>query len=347
VDNLITDVAGLRVGQAEDPRLASGVSVVVFDEPAVASIAIGGGAPGLRDGALLEPGMAVDAVDALVLSGGSAFGLDAMGGVQALLRERGRGYSVGAVKVPIVPGAILFDLLNGGDKNWGLRPPYWDLGLAAARNAGRSFTLGSAGAGFGAMTANLKGGIGSASAETSGGFRVGALVAVNAVGQATIGTTPHFWAAPFERGDEFGGLGLPSPLPEDRFSLHLKGDADESRAGPAPENTTIAIVATDAGLAKPQAKRFALQALTGMALALRPAHAEADGDLVFAAATGRNRRPPSDRDRVEIGLIAGDCLCRAIARAIYAARALPFASSKPDWHQAFGFPRHPAEPSGQ
>jgi L-aminopeptidase/D-esterase-like protein len=339
VDNLITDIAGLSVGQADDPVLASGVSVVLFDEPAIASIAIGGGSPGLRDGALLEPGMAVEGVDGLVLSGGSAFGLDAMGGVQALLRERGRGFAVGATRVPIVPGAILFDLLNGGDKSWGLRPPYWDLGLAAARRAGKVFALGTAGAGYGAMTANLKGGIGSASAETIGGFRVGALVAVNAVGQATIGDTPHFWAAPFERGAEFGGLGLPSPLPGDRFILRLKGDAGARLAAPAPENTTIAVVATDARLSRPQAKRLAVQALTGMALALRPAHAEPDGDLVFAAATGRNSRPPSDRDRVEIGLIASDCLCRAIARAIHTARSLPFPGSKPDWHQAFGFRR--------
>lgn len=336
MNNLITDVAGLSVGQAEDPALASGVSVVLFDEPAIASIAIGGGAPGLRDSALLEPGMAVEAVDALVLSGGSAYGLDAMGGVQALLRERGRGFKVGAMRVPIVPGAILFDLLNGGDKNWGLRPPYWDLGLAAARNAGADFALGTAGAGFGAMTANLKGGIGSASAETAGGYRVGALVAVNAVGQATIGETAHFWAAPFERDAEFGGLGLPSPLPADRFGLRLKSDAGASAHAPPTENTTIAVVASDARLSRPQAKRFALQAQTGMAQALRPAHAEPDGDLVFAAATAKNPRPPSDRERIEIGLIAGDCLCRAIARAIHAARALPFTGSRPDWHQAFG-----------
>jgi L-aminopeptidase/D-esterase-like protein len=341
VDNLITDVAGLSVGQAEDPALASGVSVVLFDEPAIASIAIGGGAPGVRDTALLEPGMAVEGVDALVLSGGSAFGLDAMGGVQALLRECGRGFSVGAARVPIVPGAILFDLLNGGDKNWGLRSPYWDLGLAAARRAARLFALGTAGAGFGAMTANLKGGIGSTSAETTGGYRVGALVAVNAVGQVTIGDTAHFWAAPFEQGAEFGGLGLPLPLPGDRFGLRLKGDAGASPAAPANENTTIAVVATDASLTKQQAKRLAVQAMTGMALALRPAHAEPDGDLVFAAATGRNLRPPSDRERVEIGLLAGDCLCRAIARAIHAARALPLPGGKPDWHQAFGVRREP------
>ena len=126
--NLITDVGGLKVGNAHDARLASGVTVVIFDAPAVASIAVHGGAPGLRDAALLEPGMTVERVDALALSGGSVYGLDSMGGVLALLRERGRGFPVGPIKVPIAPGAILFDLLNGGDKEWGSEPIYWRLG---------------------------------------------------------------------------------------------------------------------------------------------------------------------------------------------------------------------------
>ena len=202
--NLITDVPGLAVGNAEDARLASGVTVVVFDEPAVASLAIHGGAPGVRDTALLEPEMTVERIDALALSGGSSFGLDAMGGVLAALQEQGRGFAIGDARVPIVPGAILFDLLNGGDKNWGRKPPYWDLGFEAATKAGRMFGLGVAGAGHGANTANLKGGLGSASAITSNGYRVGAIVAVNSLGQATIGDGPHFWAAPIELGAEFG-----------------------------------------------------------------------------------------------------------------------------------------------
>src|SRR5215469_5695282 len=152
--NLITDVPGLSVGGAQDPQLASGVSVVVFDAPAIASIAIPGGAAGVRDGALLEPGMSVEAVDALVLSGGSAFGLDAMGGAQAYLRSIGRGFQIRDVRVPIVPGAILFDLTNGGDKSWAKQPPYWDLGFQAAQAATTEFKLGSAGAGYGATTAN-------------------------------------------------------------------------------------------------------------------------------------------------------------------------------------------------
>jgi L-aminopeptidase/D-esterase-like protein len=304
---------------------------LIFDQPAVASIAILGGAPGVRDAALLEPEMTVERVNALVLSGGSAFGLDAMGGVQSVLRQQGRGFQIGSVTVPIVPGAILFDLLNGGDKDWGERPPYWDLGRAAALAASAGSELGTAGAGFGATTANLKGGLGSASATTASGFVVGALVAANSLGQGTIGAGPHFWAAPYERGDEFGRLGWPAPLPADTLAMRVKGDL--------PANTTIAIVATDAELTKAQAKRLAVMAHDGMARALRPAHAALDGDLVFAGATARAAQAPTMRDLTEIGLCAADCLARAIARAIYEASALPFAGALPAWRGVFGVRR--------
>ena len=173
-----------------------------------------------------------------MLSGGSAFGLDAPGGVQAFLREQGRGFAIGPVVVPIVPGAIVFDLLNGGDKDWGRFPPYRDLGYAAAANAGHDFALGNTGAGLGATTVNLKGGLGSASATTRDGATVGAIVIVNAVGSVTVGDGPHFWAAPFEQNGEFGGRGLPSAMPADALNVRLKGGARE--------NTTIALVATDA-----------------------------------------------------------------------------------------------------
>jgi L-aminopeptidase/D-esterase-like protein len=230
-----------------------------------------------------------------------------------------------------VPGAICFDLLNGGDKDWGERPPYWDLGRTAAVAAAAEFELGTAGAGFGATTANLKGGLGSASAVTTGGFVVGALVAANGIGQATIGSGSHFWAAPYERGSEFGGLGWPAPLPADALAMRLKGDI--------PANTTIAIVATDAELTKAQTKRLAVMAHDGMARALRPAHAALDGDLVFAAATARATQPPTIRDLTEIGLCAADCLARAIARAIYEATALSFANALPTWRDVFGVER--------
>lgn len=321
--NLITDISGLSVGHAQDERLGSGVTALIFAIPAVASIAVHGGAPGLHDTGLLAPEMTVEQVDALVLSGGSVFGLDSMGGVVAFLRERGRGFAVRDIKVPIVPGAALFDLLNGGDKNFGREPVYWRLGYEAAAAASVDFALGSIGAGFGATTENLKGGLGSASDTTSGGFRVGALVAVNAVGRATIGDGPHFWAAPFERNGEFGGLGWPAPWPADALAFHIKGGT--------LENTTIAIVATDAALTKAEAKRLAIMAHDGMARALRPAHAPMDGDTVFAAATGVAAKRPTILDKTEIGSNAADCLARAIARAVYEAAPLPYGDTLPSW----------------
>lgn len=325
--NLITDIPGLRVGHAHDAALASGVTALIFETPAVASIAVHGGAPGLRDTELLEPHMSVERVDALVLSGGSVYGLDAMGGVAALLRESGRGHPVRDIKVPIVPGAILFDLLNGGDKDFGREPIYWHLGYQAAAAAAVDFELGSSGAGYGATSGNLKGGIGSASTVTSKGFRVGALAAVNALGRATIGSGPHFWAAPYERDGEFGGLGWPAPWPADGLDFHIKTDA--------AENTTIAIVATDAALTKPEAKRLAIMAHDGIARALRPSHACFDGDTIFAAATGTAQDRPTMRDRIEIGLSAADCLARAIARAVYEAKPLPFPGALPSWRAKF------------
>ncbi|ACB96255.1 P1 family peptidase [Beijerinckia indica] len=330
--NLITDVPGLLVGHCHDEQRASGVSAVIFEAPARASLAVHGGAPGVRDTALLEPERTVQRVDALVLSGGSAFGLDAMGGVQAWLRSRGRGYAVGNVLVPIVPGAILFDLLNGGDKDWGEEPFYWYLGRLCCERAAADFGLGSVGAGYGATTADLKGGLGSASVLTSAGFHVGALVAVNALGTATIGGGPHFWAAPYEQGREFGGLGFPSSLPPEALAIRLKGDGAAASIG---QNTTIAIVATDADLTKAEAKHVAVMAHDGMARALRPAHAAMDGDLVFAAATSTARQSPSPRELTEIGALAADCLARAIARAIYEATALPFPGALPSWRDRF------------
>src|SRR5437764_5782990 len=203
--NLITDVAGVRVGHADDAKLGSGATVVRFDQPAVAAADLRGGGPGTRESALLDPAMTVERIDAIVLAGGSAFGLDAASGAQAWLREQGRGFQVREARVPIVPAAILFDLLSGGDKNWGRYPPYRDLGYAAAAAAAADFALGSVGAGLGATTVDLKGGIGSASAITSEGLAAGAIAAVNAAGSAVIGGGPWFWAAPFEQGEEFGG----------------------------------------------------------------------------------------------------------------------------------------------
>jgi D-aminopeptidase len=325
--NLITDVAGVRVGSAQDDRIASGVTAVIFDEPAVASIAIHGGAPAVRDTALLEPEMTVEHVDAFVLSGGSAFGLDAAGGVMAYLAGIGRGFLSRGVRVPIVPGASLFDLVNGGDKAWGRKPPYWDMGFQAAEAAGPRFALGTAGAGYGANSFGLKGGLGSASAMTARGFCVGALVAANPSGRVTRGHSRHFLAAPFERDGEFGGHGFGEENPEDALNLRLRSDH--------PTNTTLAVVATDLKLAKAQVKRLAVMAQAGFALAIRPALSPIDGDIVFATTTGRSAQAPEVRDLAEIGMLAAECVARSIARAVYEAMPLPFAGALPSWRQRF------------
>src|SRR5947199_3237365 len=238
--NLLTDIAGVSVGHADDTALASGVTAIIFDKPAVTSIDVRGGGPGTREDALLDPVSTVDAIDAITLSGGSAFGLDAGGGVQAWLAERGRGFRIRDAVVPIVTGAICFDLLNGGNKNWGRFSPYRDLGYAAANAAGGDFTLGSVGAGLGATTANFKGGLGSASAATAAGVKVAALAVVNAVGSVTIGDGPWFWAAPFEIDGEFGGRGLPPTFTPQMLAMRLKGGT----AATAAENTTLAVGVT-------------------------------------------------------------------------------------------------------
>ncbi|MEP7241920.1 MAG: P1 family peptidase, partial [Devosia sp.] len=204
--NLITDVAGLRVGNAEDHRIKTGTTVLVGDKPFRASVDVMGGSPGTRETDLLSPEKLVDGIDALVLSGGSAYGLDAASGVSDALRAMGRGFVYADLTIPIGPAAILFDLAGGGDKNWPANP-YRDLGARALAAASETFALGTAGAGVGATTAGLKGGLGSASLLLPSGHIVGALVGANATGSVTVGDSPHFWAAPFEVGDEFGGRG--------------------------------------------------------------------------------------------------------------------------------------------
>lgn len=313
--NLITDVAGLSVGNAEDFRLKSGVTAVLCDPPATAAVQILGGAPGTRETDLLEPHNTVETVNALTLSGGSAYGLDAASGVQAWLREKGRGFIVGDQCVPIVPAAILFDLINGGDKDWGRYPPYRELGYQAAAKADPDFRLGSVGAGAGALTANIKGGLGSASLVLDIGFTVGALVAVNSMGAVTVGETRHFWASPFERGKEFGGLGLPSPMPSDATDLRIKF-RDLARS---MSNTTIAVIATDAVLSKAEAKRLAIAAHAGFARAIWPSHTPFDGDLVFALATGASGSRPGIDEFLDLCAAASSVMSRAIARGVHAA----------------------------
>jgi L-aminopeptidase/D-esterase-like protein len=330
MNNLLTDIAGVRVGHADDAALASGVTAVIFDKPAVAAMDVRGGGPGTREGALLDLANTVERIDAIALAGGSAFGLEAGGGVQAWLAEKGRGLAVRGAVIPIVPGAICFDLLNGGNKKWGRFAPYRDLGFAAAAAADTSFTLGSAGAGLGANTANLKGGLGSASARTDDGVKVAALAVVNALGTVTVGDGPWFWAAPFEVDGEYGGRGLPSSFTPDMLRMRIKGG---SAATPA-ENTTLAVVVTDAILTKPQAKRLAMIAQTGFARAIYPVHAPMDGDVVFAAATGEKPIDPLV-GLTELGMIAANVVARAIARGVFTATALPFPGALPAWRDRF------------
>tara|TARA_R110002110_G_scaffold18070_26_gene76342 strand:- start:658 stop:1647 length:990 start_codon:yes stop_codon:yes gene_type:complete len=307
--NLITDISGLSVGNAQDDALKSGTTVVLSDAPFTASVHVMGGAPGTRETDLLAPDKTVAGVDALVLSGGSAFGLDACSGVMDGLRAVGRGFQVGDAIIPLVPGAILFDLLNSGAKDWD-ENPYRALGRQAFEDASPDFDIGTVGAGTGALTAMLKGGLGSASLQLPDGTMVGALVAANPVGAVTTPGDRHFYAAPFEIGSEFGGLG---PDPASGMGLHL--ESRKTVAMSPRENTTIAIVATDATLMKAECQRVAVAAHDGIGRATVPAHTPYDGDLVFALATGG--RPQGNVSL--IGHAASLCLARAIARAVHEA----------------------------
>ena len=319
--NTLLDVAGLSVGQASDPVVKSGVTVVVGDAPMVAGVHVMGGAPGTRETDLLTPAATVQGVDALVLSGGSAFGLAAADGVAGGLRRDGRGFVAAGQAVPIVPAAILFDLANGGAKAWE-ENPYPTLGRAAYEARTRTLELGNVGAGTGATVAGLKGGLGSASCVLPSGAAVAALVAVNALGQVTVGDGAEFWAAPFEEGDEFGALGV-SPVGRVPGRTKLDGGG----------HTTIAVVATDRALDKAGATRMAVASHDGMARAIVPSHTPFDGDLVFACATGK--RQATDEDRLLLGHAAATCLARAIARGVYL--ATPSAGDPfPTWTQAFG-----------
>ncbi|MDF3853305.1 P1 family peptidase [Paracoccus sp. P2] len=320
--NLITDVSGLRVGNARDDALRSGSTVLLGEAAFACGVNVMGGAPGTRETELLAPDKLVGGVDALVLSGGSAFGLAACDGVSDGLRAMGRGFQVGPVRVPIVPGAIVFDLLNGGDKDWPANP-YPALGRRALEAASADFALGSEGAGTGAMTHRWKGGLGSASAVLVGGITVGALVVVNALGSVTAGETRQFWAAPWELGNEFGGLGLSGPYPA----------ADEpSPAKRLGEATTIAIVATDAALDKAGLTRLATAAQDGMARAIVPSHTPFDGDLVFAVSTGARPLPDPALTPFLLGHAAACTLARAIARGVHAASPRP-GDLQPCWHE--------------
>ncbi|MEM1036803.1 MAG: P1 family peptidase [Pseudomonadota bacterium] len=317
--NLITDVADLRVGNAQDERVRTGTTVILAETPAVAAVAVAGGGPGTRETDLLAADTLVDQVDAIVLSGGSAYGLAAADGVAAELGAQDRGFGLvdrqGVPKTPIVPAAILYDLANRGDKDWGTEPPYQRLGREALGLVGESFDLGAAGAGFGALAGQHRGGLGSASIVTQDGWSIGALAAVNCFGSVFMPGTEAFWAWPFEEGVEFGGV---------RPAADYAADAEDwgaAKIGPQPgQNTTIACVATDVALTAGQAKRVAQMALSGFSRAIRPVFAPFDGDAVFVLSTGKITLPePEAGALARIGELAASTLARSIARGVYEA----------------------------
>ena len=324
--NLITDVPGVLVGQAEDGDAITGATVLIAERPAIAAVDVRGGAPGSRETELLDLAATVERVDAVVLSGGSAFGLDAAAGVVDWLAEHGRGYEVRGVRVPIVPAAILFDLAFPGRRHWTGAPPHRALGRLGSERAGPEFGLGNAGAGLGAKAGRLKGGLGSASLQLATGETVGALVAVNSWGAAVRPDCGRLWTAELALAGE-----IPSqpPIPD----TPLNPEDFSACAGPAAgANTTIAIVATDAPLTKPGCRRLAIMAQDGLARAIRPAHTPFDGDTVFALSTGQGAAIEPDR-QARLGSAAADCLARAIMRALIAAD--PF-GGYPSWRTLWG-----------
>lgn len=324
--NLITDVPGILVGQAEDRDAITGTTVVVAEAPAIAAVDVRGGAPGSRETELLRPGNLVERVDAIVLSGGSGFGLDAASGTMDWLAARGRGFAVGKARVPIVPAAILFDLNFPGRTHWSAEPPHRRLGREAIAAAGRDFALGNAGAGLGAKAGRLKGGVGSASLRLADGITVGAIVAVNCCGSVVRPDCGRFWAAE---------LALPGETPPQPAIPDAPLDLDDFSAcgdGLVGANTTIAVVATDAPLDKSACLRFAMMAQDGLARAIRPAHTPLDGDTVFALSTGAGATADPAR-LTRLGNAAADCLSRAIMRAIVAAEPL---GGYPSWRERWG-----------
>jgi L-aminopeptidase/D-esterase-like protein len=323
--NLITDVPGILVGQAEDHAAITGTTVVMAEAPVVAAVDVRGGAPGSRETELLRSGTLVDRVDAVVLSGGSAFGLDAAAGAMDALAAQGRGFAVGEARVPIVPAAILFDLNFPSRRHWTGQPPHRQLGREAVARAAKDFALGNAGAGLGAKAGQLKGGIGSASFVLRDGATVGAIVAVNAVGSVVRPDCGRLWAAEFALPGEISRQPATPATPLDHE------DFSACAALLAGANTTIALVATDAPLDKNACRRFAMMAQDGLARAIRPAHTPFDGDTVFALSTGTGTPVAPERLAV-LGSLATDCLARAVMRAVVAAEPL---GGYPSWHQLY------------
>ncbi|MGW1407278.1 P1 family peptidase [Streptomyces sp. NPDC002403] len=347
----LTDVAGLRVGHAQVPGegALSGTTVVLAPEGgAVAAVDVRGGGPGTRETDALDPRNLVQRIDAVVLTGGSAYGLDAASGVMAWLEERGRGVRVGpdpAQVVPVVPAACVFDLGRGGD--WRARPDA-STGRAAVEDAaasepGAPVAEGAVGAGTGAVAGRLKGGVGTASIRLASGITVGALVVVNAAGSVVDPRTGVLYG-------EYGAAEPPvRPAPEVlRAAERRLAEAREAEARP-PLNTTLAVVATDAELTRAQAQKLAGTAHDGLARAVRPVHLLTDGDTVFALATGARPLDPQNPIALNELLAAGaDVLTRAIVKAVRAARSVdgrPEGGCYPSYGDLYGSRPDPQEPS--
>ncbi|GAB3564591.1 P1 family peptidase [Amycolatopsis endophytica] len=298
---MITEVPGVLVGHHDriGEGWATGTTVVLAPPGTTGAVDQRGGAPGTRETNLLEPENLVRHVDAVCLSGGSAYGLAAADGVMRWLAGQDRGFQVGAEPhevVPIVPGAVIFDLPRG---DWGNRPDS-SFGYAACEAADVSFDQGSVGAGAGAMVGSLKGGVGSAS-ERVGDFVVGALAVVNARGEAVDFESGRAFAADHEVGGEFG--------------VRWPDRAGSVPGQPVDLNTTIGVVAVDADLSKAECRRLAVAAQDGLARAVRPAHSMFDGDTVFSLATGARELPSAAGPfAVTTRAAALDELCAAAAR---------------------------------
>lgn len=330
--NSIVDVPGLKVGQYQrsDDGFLTGTSVVYAPHGATAGVSVSGGAPGTRETALLKPMNRVQAVNAIVLSGGSSYGLVSAYGVMRWLREHNEGFRVGKKKghvVPIVPGAIIFDLGRGGEF---AATPTRKFGYRAIDTAsGKHMTEGTVGAGTGAFSGTLKGGVGTASVVLPGGYVVGAVVVVNSVGRTTDPATCRFYAGALELGNEFA---------LEPGKIAACGELEDADDTPDPEsmNTTIAVVATNAPLDKAMATRMALMAQDGLAIAIRPIHTLYDGDTVFALATGQGEplSPKTDTRQLTRVFVAGvNTLARAVVHAMVQAESVPGRTSYCDRYE--------------
>lgn len=304
-------ISGFKIGHADDEKLLSGVTTIIPDEPATAGVHVMGGAPGTRETDLLAPDKLVQKVDGVVLSGGSAFGLDAASGVVAWLKEQDRGFVVGGTKVPIVPAAIVFDLNNGGDKDWGRYPPYRELGYEAASSLRDVTEEGSVGAGMGATTTGSRGGLGIATQSLEGGIAVCAVAVCNAVGSVRVGDSKHFWAAPFEKNDEFGGYGWPRNISDDVDRIRTKGQVRQGEA------TSLAVVMTNADLDQAGCTRMAINAHDGFARAIYPVHTPTDGDIVFALSSNEIEVENAGVPPIQLFATAANTVTRAIARGVF------------------------------